>query len=110
MRTGRKLPDVAIRVEFHPLAAADVSSLYNYLEGRGGCSVASTYIDKIESLCASLADLSERGKPRDDLAPGVRTITMERRVLIAYRASAESVLILRVLYAGQHFGADDLPP
>lgn len=43
------------------------------------------------------------------LPPGLRTLSMERRVLIAYRVSDDEVTILRVLYAGSDFTAEDVP-
>ena len=53
--------------------------------------------------------MPDRGKPRDDLAPGIRTVAIERRMLVVYRSSAEAVTVLRVMYAGRDYSAEDLP-
>ena len=34
---------------------------------------------------------------------------MERRVLVVFRVLRDAVVILRVLYAGQDFKAEDIP-
>lgn len=100
---------MALRVEFHPLAEADLFDLYDYIERRSGPVIAGGYIDRIEALCGRLATLPERGAPRSDLGAGVRTLSMERRVLVIYRPGAQSVVILRVLYGGRDFSSDDVP-
>ena len=41
------------------------------------------------------------------MAPGVRTIIFEGRVVIAYRIDDGGVSIIRVFYAGRDYGADD---
>ena len=50
----------------------------------------------------------ERGRDRGDRAPGVRMLTLKRRVLVAYRADGNGVEILRLMYAGRDYAADDL--
>ena len=60
-------------------------------------------------LCTSLADFPERSLPRDDLLPGLRTVSLERPVLIALTVTGTDVTILRVLYAGRVLSARDVP-
>lgn len=50
----------------------------------------------------SLTRLPERGTLRDDLRPSLRVIGFERRAAIAFRVSAETVAILRILYGGRN--------
>ena len=47
--------------------------------------------------------MPHRGRARDDLRPGLRTLSFRGRVLIAYAVGLESVTILAVFYAGQDF-------
>lgn len=48
---------------------------------------------------------------QDDIAPGIRILGFERRVVIAYRVRAGEVEIVRVLYGGRDldraFNAND---
>lgn len=46
--------------------------------------------------------------PRDDLLPGLRTVALERRVLIALTVTELDVTILRVLYAGRDLSVQDV--
>ena len=55
----------------------------------------------------ALAEFPERGRNRDDILPGLRTITMERRVTITYRVRRSRVEIVTIGYAGRDF-ADEL--
>jgi toxin ParE1/3/4 len=43
----------------------------------------------------------KRGARRDDLRPGLRILGFERRAAIALQATAETVVILRILYGGR---------
>lgn len=101
---------MTLKVAFHPRARTDLFDLYDSIEERGGASAAGRYLDRIEALCMSLSRFPQRGLDRGDLAPGVRTLTLERRVLVAYRVDGNGVEILRILYAGRDYAADDLPP
>lgn len=96
------------KVSFHRLARKDLFDLYDYVEGQSGTKTAGDYLERIEALCGRLSALPERGKDRSDLGAGIRTVALERRVLVVYRTAANEVEILRVLYAGRDFTADDV--
>jgi toxin ParE1/3/4 len=49
----------------------------------------------------SLSVFPKRGARRDDLRPGLRILGFERRAAIALQATAETVVILRILYGGR---------
>lgn len=100
---------MAHRLIYNTLARADLLTLYSYIEERNGPVIAGGYLDRVEALCTSLATLPERGVNRSDLGSGIRSISMERRVLIVYRPAVETVEILRVIYAGRDFSTDDIP-
>ena len=42
-----------------------------------------------------------RGSPGDDLMPGLRTLSFERRVVIGYLVEGEAVWIVGVSYGGR---------
>ena len=89
------------RVLFSPEAQADLEELYDYIAGRSGEERALGYIERIEEWIVRLESFPERGNRRDDIRPGLRVAGYERRVSIAFQVEAESVTILRILYAGR---------
>ncbi|MFK8250767.1 type II toxin-antitoxin system RelE/ParE family toxin [Ancylobacter terrae] len=91
-------------VVFRPLAEDDLLGLYEYITRMAGHGVAAGYIDRLEAACLSLVTFPERGRARDDIVLGVRTLAVKRRVLIVYREWAGQVEILRVLYGGRDTG------
>ena len=60
------------------------------------------------SEAASLAEYPERGTPRDDLVPGLRTVPYRRRTIIGYRVVDGCVEVLRLVHGGQEWdGLED---
>jgi toxin ParE1/3/4 len=62
-------------------------------------------VDRIVTFCRGLSMFPLRGKARDDLLPGLRTIGFERRATIAFMVTTDAVLIEGVFYGGQDFEA-----
>lgn len=52
-------------------------------------------------MCERYNRFPERGRRRDDVAPGLRTIGFERRVLIAFRVLPDVAEIVAILYGGR---------
>jgi toxin ParE1/3/4 len=90
-----------MRVELSRLALADLERIGDWIAAHAGAEVALAYLERIEGACAGLADFPRRGTPRDDLGPGVRTISFEGRATIAYQVETDLVLILAVFHAGR---------
>jgi toxin ParE1/3/4 len=90
------------QIVFTPAARNDLFELYDYVADRSSPDTALSYIHRIEQACESLATFPNRGTLRNDLRPGLRVVGFERRVTIAFRAHADSVAILRILYAGRN--------
>ena len=78
--------------------------LYDYIALHDGAERAIGYIDRIEDFCRGLSAFPDRGNRRDDLRPGLRVLGFERRAVIAFRITADTVTILRVLYGGRDLG------
>jgi toxin ParE1/3/4 len=97
---------VALKVFFRPQAEADLSALYRYIAEMCGPVIAGNYIDRIEVACLSLATFPNRGIKRDDITSGLRTITLERRLTIAYRVLKTRVEIVTIAYGGRDFESD----
>lgn len=88
-------------VVWRPRARADLLALYDWIAERADAETAFDYTSRIEARAALLATFPDRGTPRDDLVPGMRTIPYRRRTIIAYRVNGEDVEILRLVHAGQ---------
>ena len=56
---------------------------------------------RIRERCLSLREFPERGLRRDDLGQGLRTIGLERRVLIVYRILPDRIQVVHIYYGGR---------
>lgn len=93
------------KVEWHALAKADLFDIYDWIAERADPETAYAYTSRIEGRCETLSAFPKRGTPRGDLEPGLRSITFERRVLIAYRVEKDRVLILRLIRTARDIAA-----
>ncbi|MEG3180168.1 type II toxin-antitoxin system RelE/ParE family toxin [Sphingomonas sp. LT1P40] len=89
------------RVVYSDLAQAQLLDLYRYIAGESGPHVARRYVRRIEAQCERLDTFALRGSPRDDLMPGLRTLSFERRVVIGYLVVENVVSIVGVSYGGR---------
>lgn len=76
-----------------------------YIAKAAGIQIAEAYDQRIRKACHNLVAYPNGGTPRDDLGPGVRTIAIERRVIIAYEAQDDIIRVLHVVYGGRDIGA-----
>ncbi|ESQ79823.1 type II toxin-antitoxin system RelE/ParE family toxin [Asticcacaulis sp. YBE204] len=91
-----------MKVIFTPLAERQIGDLHRYItEASGFETGADRYIVRIVEYCLGLELFPERGRLRDDLLPGLRTIGFERRVTIAYLVMNDTLLIEGIYYGGQ---------
>jgi toxin ParE1/3/4 len=93
------------KVTFHPLAFDDLDAIDDLI-ARDSPRAARDFVDRIRQFCNSLEDFPERGCVREEFGEGIRTMSFERRVVIAYRLDSQIVLILRIFYAGQNYGPE----
>lgn len=96
---------MAYEVVLHALAFDDLDRLDNFI-ALDSAERALAFVRRIREFCGSLANFPERGRRREDLGEDVRTLSFERRVVIAYRIEARTIRILRVFYAGSDFGRE----
>ena len=96
---------MANEVVFHPLAFEDLDALDDFI-ARDSPERAAAFVDRIRQFCASLVEFPERGRLREDFGAGIRTLSFERRVVVAYKVQRRTVLSLRVFYAGQDYGPE----
>jgi toxin ParE1/3/4 len=95
-----------VRVLFTASAERQLDRLHRHIADRAGEGIADGYVDRIVTFCQGLSTFPLRGKARDDLLPGLRTIGFERRVTIAFMVTTDAVLIEGVFYGGQDFEAN----
>lgn len=91
------------KVSFRPQAEDDLFELYHYIAEDSGLAVAGDYIERIEAACLALETFPLRGRARDDIRPGLRTLAFERHAVIAYQILAREVVIVRIFYGGQDY-------
>lgn len=59
------------------------------------------------AACQRIGEAPFDGLARDDLSPGLRTVSFERRAVIAYLVKTETVVITNVFYSGRDYEALD---
>jgi toxin ParE1/3/4 len=96
---------VAYTVLVGALAIEDLQALHAYIAIESSNRMASAYLARIEQACRSLETFPALGRARDDLAPGLRTLSFEGRALIGYRIDGKIVTIERILYGGRDVDA-----
>lgn len=91
------------RVVWRQTATDDLYRLYDWIADSADPDTAFAYTSAIEAHAADLATYPRRGTPRDDIAPGVRTLNFRGRTVIAYRVG-DAVEVLRIFHAGRELG------
>lgn len=90
---------------FSPEAETHLAELRRYITDQASLKVAQRFTDAIVDHCLGLNVFPNCGVPRDDLRPGLRTISFRGRVTIAYAVDSDVITILAILYAGQDINA-----
>jgi toxin ParE1/3/4 len=88
-------------VVFAATATEDLRSIYRWVAAEAGAEVAQAYVGRLRTTCLSLADFPNRGRLREDVARDLRTLSFEKRAIIAYRPEDERVRVLRILHHGK---------
>jgi toxin ParE1/3/4 len=94
------------RLVFRPQAEADFDAIYDYIaEASRNFEVAFNFTERLRTACFKLVDFSERGTPRNDLFPGLRTVGFERKSLIVYLVQGDDVVIVNIFHGGRDWEA-----
>lgn len=91
-------------VQLSALAIEDLIALHQWVSAEADIPTADGYLARIEERMAALGNFPHRGSPRDDLIVGLRTLTFERRLLIAYNVEGKVVTVQRVINALRDLG------
>ena len=78
--------------------------MYDWIARQADRDTAVDYVSAIEAVTAGLGIFPERGTPRLDLGPGMRTLSYRRRTVIAYRVMPEAVEIVALAHGGRDLG------
>jgi toxin ParE1/3/4 len=97
---------VARKVVLLDSASRELTELGLYIASQSSAAVANGYLDRIYTACMGLATFPERGRRRDDILPGLRTIGFERRVTVAFRVLKTQVQIITIAYGGRDFESE----
>ena len=94
---------MAARIVFTPRSERHLQELQDYITEHSGAQSAEAYVGRIIDYCLGLSTFPERGRRRDDIRPGLRTLGFERRVMIVFSIESPGVVIHGVFYGGQDF-------
>jgi plasmid stabilization system protein ParE len=94
---------MAYRIVFTPEARDQLDHLHSYIASAADAEIALRFADSILDHIARLSEFPERGTPRDDLRPGMRTLAWRRRVTIAFVVEESDVVVIGIFYGGRDF-------
>jgi len=91
-------------LRYRPAALADLEGIFRgVLRVSASPMVARRYVERIRARCRLILPVPLAGRPRNDLAPGLRTVPFERRAVIVYRVSGEMVEIVNIFHGGRDY-------
>ena len=95
------------RVALDPAAVEDLAAIRAFVADAAGESVAERLIDRVLSHIDGFATAPKRGRARDDLRIGLRTIGWRRTVTLIFAVDddAGTVVFLGVLFRGRNVEA-----
>lgn len=94
---------MAYRIVFTSEARDQLDRLHGYIAAAADSETASKFADGIIDHIAGLSEFPERGTPRGDLRPGLRTLAWRRRVTIAFVVEKTQVVVIGIFYGGRDF-------
>lgn len=88
-------------VIFSPEAQDDLDDILDWLEDAASPQIALGYVKGIAEFCIGLGLGGTRGRARDHIDPGLRSIGYKKRVTILFEVESDRVVISRVHYGGR---------
>ncbi|AGB46132.1 plasmid stabilization system protein [Mesorhizobium australicum WSM2073] len=87
-------------------AISDLEAIAAYvLESSGSESITNGFVDRIKERCLGVGNVPRGGRPRDDIAPGLRTVPFEHSAVIAYVVESDVVHIVNIFHGGRDYEA-----
>lgn len=94
-----------VKVVYRPEALGDLRQIYlDIAEISQSHVTARRFVKRIMARCRKIGNAPNGGRPRDDLAPGLRIVPFEHSAVIAYHV-ADAVEIINVFYGGRNYEA-----
>jgi toxin ParE1/3/4 len=90
MRGSTRRTEFFMRVEFSERATDDLAGIALWIAGRSDAGTAHDYVERLRAFALRLANHPLGGTPRDELLPGLRSITFERRYIVLYEVDVEA--------------------
>ena len=88
-------------VVFLASAQSDLNEIFQYVLGRTSSrTAAERYVDRLIDTAERIGDAPEAGRSRDDLLPGLRIWSFERKVVLTYRLRDDVVEITNLFAKG----------
>lgn len=95
-----------LEVRYRPEAVADMEDIFRFVLRLSQSHVtAEKFVGRILARCTRIGNVPHGGRPRDDLAPGLRTVPFEKTAVIAYIVEYDCVRVTNVFYGGQDYEA-----
>ena len=91
------------RVFYSVEAEAHLNEIYTYIVAAGSPTRAAAFVEDIVAACEALCVFPDRGRKRNDLRVGLRTISFRKRVTIVFEVDNDEVNIVGILYAGRAY-------
>jgi len=80
------------------IAAADVSSIYDYTSSEHGSAQAAKYLEGLEQTLISLSERPGLGRARTEIRKDLHSFLYEKHTIF-YRIMPEQIRIIRILHA-----------
>jgi toxin ParE1/3/4 len=95
-----------LHVRLRVRANQDIKDIFDWIASESGHPpTAVKFIGRIYDACETLAEFPLKGRARDDLKQGVRTLPFERIAVITYRVLPDKVEVLNIFYGGRDWEA-----
>lgn len=91
------------KVFLAPRAEVDLDAIGSWIAERGAPLTALAFVGRIRARIASLAEFSERGVDHGHIRPGLRTMSMESGIIIAYAVREAHMEVERVFSPWQNW-------
>ncbi len=97
------------RINYTPKAQQQLDALDDWIAEKASRDVAQRFVSAILDYVDDILVFPHAGRARDDIRPGMRTVTFKKRTLVAYEVDESSgemvVNILGVFHGGQDWEA-----
>ena len=95
-----------LNVRLRAQAHQDIKDIFDWIVSESGYPpIAEKLADRIYDACESLVEFPLKGRSRNDLKQGVRTLPFEHTAVITYRVLSDEVEVLNIFYGGRDWEA-----